>query len=372
MFRTETHLIEKITKAVSEKLKLKYPNEVKHHFIPDENYSKIEYLIKKDSREVQIIGLWGMGGIGKTTQAYAIFQKASSKYQGSCFLEIGTEESKTTHGLHNIYNRLLSALLREDVRIDTVKVIPSMVIRKLNSMKVFIVLDGVSTSELLENLIGIGHDWLGDGSTIIVTSRDKEVLISGEVGQIYEVKKMNFESSLQLFSFYAFRKSYPEKGYVKLSKRAIDYAKGNPLALKVLGASLRFKTEEEWDCALSKLKVIPNAEIQKVLRWSYNELDGLEQNIFLDIACFFKGHKRERLTKILNDCGFFATIGIRHLLDKALIRVDSENCVQMHDLIQEMGKQIVREESPKNPGERSRLWDHKEVCDVLINNKVRK
>jgi hypothetical protein len=43
----------------------------------------------------------------------------------------------------------------------------------------------------------------------------------------------------------------------------------------------------------------------------------------------------------------------------------------MHDLIQEMGKQIVREESPKNPGQRSRLCDPKDVCDVLKNNRVR-
>ncbi|WJX92099.1 hypothetical protein P8452_73786 [Trifolium repens] len=41
----------------------------------------------------------------------------------------------------------------------------------------------------------------------------------------------------------------------------------------------------------------------------------------------------------------------------------------MHDLIQEMGKQIVREESPKNPGQRSRLCDPKEVCDVLKNSR---
>jgi hypothetical protein len=35
-----------------------------------------------------------------------------------------------------------------------------------------------------------------------------------------------------------------------------------------------------------------------------------------------------------------------------------------------MGKQIVREESP-NPGKRSRLYDPKEVFDVLKNNRVR-
>jgi hypothetical protein len=99
-------------------------------------------------------------------------------------------------------------------------------------------------------------------------------------------------------------------------------------------------------------------------------LDDKEKNIFLDIACGCKGYKQDMLTKILNQCGFFADIGIRHLLDMALISVDFENHIQMHDLIQEMGKQIVREESP-NPGKLSRLYDPKEVFDVLKNNRVR-
>lgn len=42
----------------------------------------------------------------------------------------------------------------------------------------------------------------------------------------------------------------------------------------------------------------------------------------------------------------------------------------MHDLIQEMGREVVREESIKNPGQRSRLWDPEEVDDVLTNNRV--
>ena len=42
----------------------------------------------------------------------------------------------------------------------------------------------------------------------------------------------------------------------------------------------------------------------------------------------------------------------------------------MHDLIQEMGWEIVRQESIE-PGRRSRLRDAEEVYDVLKNNKVR-
>jgi hypothetical protein len=371
--RTEFDLIEDITRVVLRKLNHSNTNDLTCNFIMDENYWSIQALIMKkmDSTEVQIIGLWGMGGIGKTTLAAAMFHKVSFQYEGSCFLENVTEVS-SRNGINYTCNKLLSKLLREDLDIDTSKVIPSMIIRRLKRMKSFIVLDDVRTLELLQSLIGVGHGWVGAGSTIIVTTRDKHVLISGGIDKIHQVKKMNSRNSIQLFSLNAFGKTLPKEGFVELSERAVDYADGNPLALKVLGGSfLRYKSEIEWKCALAKLKEIPNAEIDRIFRWSYDELDDKDKNIFLDIACFFKGHERERITKILNECGLFADIGIRLLLDKALIRLDFKNRIQMHDLIQEMGKQIVREESPKNPGQRSRLFDPKEICGVLKNNRVR-
>ncbi|KAK2353092.1 disease resistance protein RUN1 [Trifolium repens] len=366
--RTEHELIEDIVKEVLGKLNHKYTNELRFHFIPDENYSQVESSININSREVRIIGLWGMGGIGKTSLAAALFHKVSTQYEGSCFLENVAEESQR-HGLNYIYNRLLSTLLREDICIDTVKVMPSIVMRRLRCMKAFVVLDSLDSSKLLENLIGVGRGWLRDGSTVIVTTRNKDVLISGGVDEIYEVQKLNFQNSLKLFSLNAFNKPQPKQGYEEASKRAVVYAKGIPLVLKVLGSFLHSKSKEEWDSALAKLMEVPNAEIQRVLRLSYHELDVTEKNIFLDIACFYKGCGRSKVTKILDACGFFADIGIRSLLDKALITITLNNCIQMHDLIQDIGREIVREESIKNPGQRSRLWDPEEIYDVLTNNR---
>jgi hypothetical protein len=42
----------------------------------------------------------------------------------------------------------------------------------------------------------------------------------------------------------------------------------------------------------------------------------------------------------------------------------------MHDLLVEMGREIVKQECPKNPGSRSRLWDPKEIYQVFKYNKV--
>jgi len=86
--------------------------------------------------------------------------------------------------------------------------------------------------------------------------------------------------------------------------------------------------------------------------------DGLhesDQKIFLDIACFLKGFKKDRITRILDSCGFNAGIGITILIERSLISVYLDQ-VWMHNLLQIMGKEIVRCESPEEPGRRSRLY----------------
>ncbi|XLT08007.1 hypothetical protein HN51_053800 [Arachis hypogaea] len=352
-----------------QKLILDNTNETENSFVKDQNYAHIESLLRTQPREVQVIGVWGMGGIGKTTIAAAIFEEFSPKYEVNCFLANVREES-SKHGFKYIFNKLLCELLQEDIHIDTPTIISSTIMSRLRHKKALIVLDDVNSSDLLDNLLGVGHDYLGVGSRVIVTTRDRHVLTCRAVDQILEVKEMNYHNSLKLFSLNAFNQIHPpENGFQELSKRAVAYAKGNPLALKVLGSFLRSKSENEWDSALTKLKGTPDANVHKVLRLSFDELDDAEKNIFLDIACFFKGEEKYKVIMILNACGFHANIGIRNLLDKALITITKMKRIQMHDLIQEMGQEIVCEESAKIPGGQSRLWNPDEVCDILKNDK---
>jgi hypothetical protein len=59
------------------------------------------------------------------------------------------------------------------------------------------------------------------------------------------------------------------------------------------------------------------------------------------------------------------------LVDKSLTKIDENGVVWLHDLIEHMGKEIVRKESPDHPEERTRLWFHKDIVEVLEQNKVR-
>ncbi|KAL5845703.1 hypothetical protein ACOSQ3_009227 [Xanthoceras sorbifolium] len=95
-----------------------------------------------------------------------------------------------------------------------------------------------------------------------------------------------------------------------------------------------------------------------------------EEGIFLDVACFFKGKDNDRVTEILKSCSFHPDIGIRRLVEKSLITI-LYNKFWMHDLLQEMEWEIVREHHPNEPGKWSRLWQCKDVCSVLTKNMVR-
>ena len=98
-------------------------------------------------------------------------------------------------------------------------------------------------------------------------------------------------------------------------------------------------------------------DVQKILRVSYDKLDDVEQGIFLDIASFFRGEGKDFVLRIL---GSDADIVIRVLQERCLITI-SENKLDMHDLLQKMGKEIVRRECPKEPGKRSRLRDPNDI-----------
>ncbi|XP_057733790.1 disease resistance protein RUN1-like [Arachis stenosperma] len=368
----EAKLISEIVKAILPHcLKNKcFIDGLNRPFICNTNYIRVESLMRRSMEEVLVIGIWGMGGIGKSTIAEALFNKYSSEYEGSCFLSNSRELGKPC--LSDICSRLLSQLLNQDLHTTNIGVLDSRTQSKLKKKRALIVLDDVVDSPIATDLVPCLRTCLCSGSIVILTTRDRSVLTSGGVEQIHEIKQMSNGDSHELFSHYAFSDPHPKAGYGELTARVIDYANGIPLALKILGSFLRGKSVAEWDSALKKLRKYPHADIQKVLRLSYDALDDVERNIFLDVACFFHGHEIEETTRILNSCDFFADIGIKSLLDKSLISIYSNGdykYIKMHSLIQEMCWKIIHEEYSKNSGQQTRLWNTEEVCNIFQDER---
>ena len=239
---------------------------------------------------------------------------------------------------------------------------------RLSCKKVLIVIDDADSLEQLESLAG-EYNWFGSGSRIIITTRDEHLLIAHNVQATYKVKELSHGHALELFSWFAFKKPCPPTNHEELSCHILNYAKGLPLALTVLGSYLCGRGKAEWISTFAKLKKIPNKQIYEILKISFDGLEENEKAIFLDIACFFKGEDKQHVKMILDGCDLHSDSGIGVLMEKSLITVEL-NKLWMHDLLQEMAKEIVRHESPKEPGKRSRLCFHEDVLHVLNQNTV--
>ncbi|KAB2627205.1 protein suppressor of npr1-1 [Pyrus ussuriensis x Pyrus communis] len=137
-----------------------------------------------------------------------------------------------------------------------------------------------------------------------------------------------------------FQKMMERVEYIDLSGHFIKYAQGLPLALKVLGAFLDNKSVLVWKDELKKIARNPHLGIQKVLRTSFDGLDGLQKEIFLDIACFFKQMKKDFAIRIMEGCDLHPHTGLDVLVGRALVTISSDDVLEMHDLLQELGHEI--------------------------------
>ncbi|KAL5563680.1 hypothetical protein UlMin_033427 [Ulmus minor] len=337
---------------------------VKDLFGIEKHIKKIESLLDIGTQCVRILGIWGMGGIGKTTLADVLFKKFAPLFEGGCFLPNVREESEKGNGLRDLKVKLFSKLLNQKV-IDLDRTFEMS--RLIRRKKVLIVLDDVSNVEQLKVLAG-DREWFGLESRIIITTRDKRALIH-QVDVVHKLDGLNHHEALQLFHWNAFRKGYPTTEFEELSQQVLNYAGGNPLALEIFGSFLSGRKIETWESALKRLKssTLEDSNIQKILKISYDGLRKDEKDTFLDIACLFKGKDKNFIERMWDDDSSPGTI-IDDLVDKSLITIERNKIIQMHDLVQEMGREIVRQQSIKEPGKRSRIWDAKDAYHCLKNN----
>ncbi|KAK2986986.1 hypothetical protein RJ640_024884 [Escallonia rubra] len=367
----EGKFIQKIVQVLDGKLSRTHLSIPKYLVGIDYQVKSISSWLRNGPSDVGIMSLWGIGGIGKTTIAKRAFNLNLGSFDAGSFLSDIAQTFRESHGVLRLQKQLLSEILVGKKRkIRSVDEGIWTIRKAMSSKRVLLVLDDVEEDDQVNKILGM-QNWFCKGSKIIITTRNQQFIKSHGADKIHmvEVDKLLETESLKLFCWHAFGEEDTPENCMDLVNTAVAYCGRLPLALCLLGRLLFNKKVDYWKSILEQLETTPLNGIQKVLEISYNSLnDNNDKNIFLDIACFFVGKDRNLVVTILRECGFYPIHGIENLEDRGLLSVDNKKKLRMHQLLQQMGKEIIRQKAPDELGKRCRLWRAEDSLYVLKEN----
>ncbi|XP_031374035.1 disease resistance protein TAO1-like [Punica granatum] len=235
----------------------------------DERAKFVEESLDVESGDVRFLVIHGERGTGKKTLARALFLQLSARFQGN---NVGDNSGKSRSAKESFRDK-----------------------------KFLTVLDGVDKWQQIKKVAG-RSTWFGSGSRIIITSPNRGVLpTQPEVSEErnlnqarevfgFEMKEMELNQAVQVFSRYAFGQDSPLETFENWSLQIVMYSQKLPLILEIMGSLLhRMCDTQRWDQIIQSL--MDSTTVKDKLRISYDALKDNARTVFLDIACFFRARK---------------------------------------------------------------------------------
>ena len=142
----------------------------KHPVEIDSHVDAIELLLDMKSNYVRMVGIHGLGGLGKTTTTKAIYNRIINCFELCFFLEGIREKSGTNDDIIKLQEMSLSKISQGTfVKVDSVPKGIIMIKERLCRTRLLLILDNVDESEVIVILLG-ECDWFALGSRIIITT----------------------------------------------------------------------------------------------------------------------------------------------------------------------------------------------------------
>ena len=156
----EAEVVQKIVQDISIKLNYTFPVAPNGLVGIYSRAEKLMSLLAKEPNNARIIGIWGMGGMGKTTLARVVYDMVSNQFQACSFIR-NVREQFEKGNLLKLQKRLLERLLMGgDMKIQDVDDGVHIIKNRLHEKKILLVLDDVDELKQLEKLAR-KNDWFG-------------------------------------------------------------------------------------------------------------------------------------------------------------------------------------------------------------------
>ena len=309
-----------------------------------------QYLADLADSGSAVLGLHGMGGIGKTVLATAVFEEMRSDFVNCCcFLEVG--QSADDAALMQLQTSMLWDLCGARMQLGSATQGYAVLTERLNNARVLLVIDGILSSHQRDALLVT----VGEGSRVLVTSCNADLLRCPSIDALQPVDPLGQAEALEMFR----RHAQPTLECSDLAASMAEACCGLALTLRVVGSLLQSQQHRrQWEQALQIFRAVEGPSggaadpLVGRLRLSYDALDKAAQEMFLDIACFMLGKDARACLPVW---GPLADSTLRELVNRSLVGVDGKGRLAMHDILRVMGRAVVVEENSE-PAQRSRLW----------------
>ncbi|XP_050246947.1 probable disease resistance protein At4g27220 isoform X2 [Quercus robur] len=304
------------------------------------------------------IGLYGMGGIGKTTLVKEVYKKVKEL---NIFNDIVMIVVSRTPDVRRIQGEIADCLnLKLDNESDMARAC-QICLRIKSVEKILIIVDDVWDSVELKDF-GIPSPDDHKGCRILLTTRSKQVCHSMNCHQ--RMISLNFlleNESLALMK--SIVGDNPDLNDVML--KVVEECEGLPIAISTVGKALKGKSLNEWNAAMYELRRSRLVDIEGVneeknayacLKWSFDQLKRKTKLCFLLCSLFPEDYNIpiEELTRyvmgleededfhLLEDARCQVRAAVNSLKDSSLLLEGfDKEFVKMHDMVRDIGLWIT-------------------------------